>query len=74
MSQNLENLAYWYAIIDTRTGECIGIETSTDLVTEADDPSYIRIDGYIPDYEGKYYLNGTWYEDAAGTIPWSPEE
>lgn len=65
-------LAYWYAIIDTETGECIGIETSSHHWTQEDDPSYIQIEGYIPEYEGKYYINGAWYEDAQGTIPWSP--
>jgi len=65
-------LEFWYAIIDEETGECIGIETSTDLITQEEAPMYIRIEGYIPEYEGKYYINGEWYEDANGTTPWNP--
>ena len=66
-------LDYWYAIIDITTGECVGIETSVELITPERDPSYVLIPGNIPEYEYKYYLNGAWYEDAEGTIPWSPE-
>lgn len=69
-----EQLEFWYAIIDLRNGRCARIETSSQLITQEDAPMYIRIEGNIPEYEGKYYLNGNWYEDAAGTIPWSPEE
>lgn len=70
MSMTLE---YWYAIIDTSSGECLGLETRTRLITQEQDPSYILIEGNIPEYEGKFYIDGQWYEDAAGTIPWSPE-
>ena len=63
-------LAYNYAEIDLETGECIGVLTTTRLKTGEE---YIRIERYDEDYICKYYLNGQWYEDAAGTIPWSPE-
>lgn len=65
-------LAYWYAIIRVATGKCIGIETSSEYITQADAPNYVLIEGDIPEYMGKYYINGSWYEDAAGTIPWAP--
>lgn len=68
------NLAYWYAVIDLETRECLGVETSTMHITPDMAPDYVRIAGYIPEYEGKYYIDGEWYEDAAGQIPWSPEE
>lgn len=64
-------LAYNYAEIDLDTGECIGVMSSTREKTGV---QYIRIPHYNEDYMEKYYLNGAWYEDAEGTIPWSPEE
>ena len=72
MSEHLDN---WYAIIDLETGRCIGIETqSGPPITPEEAPDYVLIEGDNQAYRGKYYLNGSWYEDAAGTIPWSPEE
>lgn len=62
-------LAYNYAKIDLDTGECIGVLSSTNEKTGA---QYILIPSYNEDYMDKYYINGAWYEDAAGTIPWSP--
>ena len=64
-------LAYNYAEIDLDTGECIGVVSATYEITAAD---HIRIPRYNEDYMEKYYINGAWYEDAEGTIPWSPEE
>lgn len=64
------NLAYNYAEIDLDTGECIGVISSSREMTSA---QYIPIPSYNEDYMEKYYLDGSWYEDAAGTIPWSPE-
>ena len=70
MSEHLDN---WYAIIDVNTGECIRIETQMgEPISPEEAPDYVLIPGNIPEYEGKYYLNGAWYEDAAGTIPWAP--
>ena len=75
MSTQLEHLDHWYAIIDLATGECIRIETqSGEVITQEEAPDYILIEGDNQNYRGKYYLNGAWYEDAEGTIPWSPEE
>ena len=65
-------LEYWYAVINVITGKCMRVETQSEYITQEEAPDYILIEGYIPDYMGKYYINGAWYEDANGTIPWSP--
>lgn len=65
----LPYLRYKYAEIDLETGECIGIVTASMPKTE---PQYIEIPALDMSYEGKYYINSAWYEDAAGTIPWAP--
>lgn len=62
------NYAYNYAEIDLETGECNGVFSTTATV---DNPAVIPIPVYDEDYVGKYYINGNWYEDAAGTIPWT---
>lgn len=67
----VRRLAYNYAEIDLDTGECIGVISSTRV---KNGEQYIPIPSYNEDYMEKYYLNGNWYEDAAGTIPWTPEE
>lgn len=61
-------LYYKYAEIDLATGECIGFHTMTYTV---DNPAMIRVEVEDYEYLGKYYLNGSWWEDAAGTIPWT---
>lgn len=58
---------YKYAVIDTETGECLGVRTRTSPI---DNPALIPIEVEDDNYIGKYYLNGSWWEDAAGTIPW----
>ena len=63
------NYAYNYAIIDTNTGMCIQVETSTEP-DKADGIGCIEIPVYDQEYLLKYYIDGNWYEDAAGTIPW----
>lgn len=65
-------LSYIYALIDLTTGRCIGVETTT--TNREAYPEYIPIPTLTDDYLLKYYINGAWYEDAEGTIPWSPEE
>lgn len=62
------NYAYNYAVIDLATGLCTGVQTTT--VDCSAEPSFIEIPVYDPEYCMKYYINGNWYEDAAGTIPW----
>lgn len=61
-------LYYKYAEIDLDTGECIGIHTSTRPINN---PAMIPIEVEDDEYYGKYYINGSWYEDAEGTIPWT---
>lgn len=63
------NYAYNYAWVpDLSTGLCLDVRTTT---LESTDPSFIPIPVYDPEYLLKYYINGNWYEDAAGTIPWT---
>ncbi len=66
------NLQYIYAEIIPETGECVGVITTT--INRDDDPEYVAIPSLNDEYLWKYYINGEWYEDAEGTIPWSPEE
>lgn len=62
--------AYCYARID-ETGFCYEVFSATNV---HDEENCIELPEYNEDYLMKYYINGAWYEDAAGTIPWSPEE
>ena len=61
------NFAYNYAIIDLATGMCVGVQSTTYEVTDAD---YIEIPVYDEEYILKYYIDGNWYEDSEGTTPW----
>ena len=67
------NYAYYYAEIQNEDGMCVGVMDTT--VPDQEGPTaggtyYIRIPVYDEEYCFKYYLNGNWYEDAEGTIPW----
>lgn len=62
------NYAYNYAEIDLDTRECFGVRSTT---REINNPAVIAIPVYDEEYIGKYYINGSWYEDAEGTIPWT---
>jgi hypothetical protein len=62
------NYAYNYAEIDPTTGMCVGVVTATTI---ADEPNFVEIPVYDEEYIFKYYINGNWYEDAEGTIPWT---
>lgn len=62
------NLAYNYAEIDLETGECFSIMTTSYPI---DNPAMIAVPVDDDEYVGKYYINGNWYEDAEGTIPWT---
>ena len=62
------NYAYNYARIDLSTGMCLGVQTTTVDCSDSED--MIPIPVYDENYLFKYYINGAWYEDAAGTIPW----
>jgi len=63
------NYAYNYAEIDLATGMCIGFRSRT-LEIDPLPAHYVEVPVNDPEYVGKYYINGAWYEDAAGTIPW----
>lgn len=68
------NYAYNYAEIDDATGMCIGVMTGTtdDLAgPTGSGTTYVSIPVYDGNYLMKYYINGNWYEDAEGTIPWT---
>lgn len=62
------NLAFNYAEIDPDTNMCVGVHT---ISHEAEDPTWVEIPVYDGEYLLKYYINGNWYEDAEGTIPWT---
>lgn len=65
------NYAYNYAELDPETGECIGVfSVSSPMTFEEGDP-IVEIPVNDDEYFGKYYLNGNWYEDAEGAIPWT---
>lgn len=64
------NYAYNFAEIDPETRMCIQVLTSTS--SQNDDPTrFIPIPVYDEEYLFKYYIDGNWYEDAEGTIPWT---
>jgi hypothetical protein len=63
------NYAYIFVEIDPDTNMCIGIETTTDQ-SQGELPNKIEVPVYDEEYLFKYYINGSWYEDAEGTIPW----
>lgn len=64
------NYAYNFAHIDPVTNMCDEVRTTTD-VTQGDRENWIEIPVYDENYVCKYYINGNWYEDAEGTIPWT---
>ena len=63
------NYAYNYAQIDPETGMCYHVQSTT--VDCSGEPNLIEIPVYDEEYMFKYYINGAWYEDEAGTIPWT---
>lgn len=63
------NYAYNYAQIDPATNMCIAVVSKTMEDTET--PNLVELPVNDPEYLFKYYINGEWYEDAAGTIPWT---
>lgn len=67
-----ERIVYFYAEIDPEyDNECIGLHRSASKPEDVTNPVWVHIPVYDPEYEGKYYINGSWYEDAEGTIPWT---
>lgn len=66
-----ELLAYNYAEIDLSTGMCIGVQTTSMYLDVDEYPDFVEIPVYDENYIMKYYIDGNWYEDAEGTIPWT---
>lgn len=69
------NYAYAYAEIDDASHLCIGLYTSTrsdEAGPTNAGTTIISLPAYDDGYLMKYYIDGNWYEDAAGTIPWAP--
>lgn len=64
------NYAYNFAQIDPETNMCIGIQTTTNP-DHGNEPNMVIIPVYDEEYLFKYYINGNWYEDPEGTIPWT---
>lgn len=60
---------YNYAEIDPRDNMCVGVYSRTLAYAELPE-NFVEIPVNDPEYMGKYYINGEWYEDAAGTTPW----
>lgn len=63
------NYQYNYAEIDPATNMCIGVRSTT--YEDTDTPNLVPIPVNDGEYLCKYYINGEWYEDAEGTIPWT---
>lgn len=59
---------YNYAQVDPVTHMCMGVVSSTVELIQDD---LVEIPVYDEEYGFKYYINGNWYEDAEGTIPWT---
>lgn len=67
------NYAYNYAEIDDATCMCVGVATSSNgngAGPTGFGTTYVEIPVYDENYVMKYYIDGNWYEDAEGTIPW----
>lgn len=66
---NMEPKYYYnFAEIDPTLGNmCVGMHTTTNDQTSE---FMIPVPVYDEEYIFKYYLNGKWYEDPEGKIPW----
>lgn len=62
------NYAYNYAEIDPTTNMCIGVYSMTG---PSDAENLVEIPANDTSYLCKYYIDGNWYEDAEGIIPWT---
>lgn len=65
------NYAYNYAELDPATSMCIGFHSTTAYDPENVPDNWVEVPVNDPEYICKYYINGNWYEDAEGTIPWT---
>lgn len=64
------NLAYTYAYVDPTTKMCMEVR-SMSYPPESLDENWVQIPVNDENYLLKYYIDGNWYEDAEGTIPWT---
>lgn len=60
---------YNFAYVDPNTKMCLQVNSSSDDYTGI--PNWVEIPVYDENYLLKYYIDGNWYEDAEGTIPWT---
>lgn len=67
-------LTYIYAKILVSSKKCTGVITTETEMNNSSFFEYVRLESYDLSYQNKYYINGAWYEDAAGTIPFTPAE
>lgn len=61
------NYAYNYAYIDSDTNMCIEV---VSMDAPSTNPNLVEIPVNDQEYLMKYYIDGNWYEDPDGTIPW----
>ena len=47
------------------------LPSANDVMLQLAENNLVAIPVYDEEYLFKYYINGNWYEDEAGTIPWS---
>jgi hypothetical protein len=69
-----ELLQYNFAEVDDATNMCIGVTTTSypgQAGPTGSGTTWVEIPVDDPEYTFKYYINGNWYEDAEGTIPWT---
>lgn len=67
------NFAYNYAEIDPDSKMCIGFQSTSGEI-DLTDPAFanlVEVPVNDPEYIGKFYIDGNWYEDPDGTIPWT---
>jgi hypothetical protein len=63
------NYAYNYAEIDPATNMCIGVHSMSEEAVVG--PYWVEIPVNDQEYLFKYYIDGAWYEDSQGLIPWA---
>lgn len=66
--------AYNYAEVQDADGMCVGVLSTSDPNQAGPTglgTTYVSIPVNDGNYLLKYYINGNWYEDAEGTIPWT---
>lgn len=68
-----KNMIYSYAEIDPETNMCIGVQTTSGEYSPEDlvQGNLVVIPVYDEEYIFKFYIDGNWYEDPEGTIPWT---